>query len=264
MFELPYDKYSKESIEQYSLGLIGKTFRDVVANDPRYTAEEKEKLFEDYKVSSSKGSLGNLIERHYFFYEPTPKRSPDLEEAGIEIKVSPFVVNKNNSLRAKERLVLTVIDYMEDYKDSFYDSHLYNKCALMLLIYYLHNSDSPRLDYVIKFTNLFKFPESDLEIIKNDYNVIINKIKAGKAHEISEGDTVYLGACTKGANKESVREQPFSALPAMQRAFCLKQSYMSYVLNNYIVGSTDTETLIKDSSILKSKSLEQYILEKTI
>ena len=29
------------------------------------------------------------------------------------------------------------------------------------------------------------------------------KIAEGKAHELSEGDTFYLGACTKGANLAS-------------------------------------------------------------
>ena len=37
------------------------------------------------------------------------------------------------------------------------------------------------------------------KIIIDDYNQINEKIKQGKAHELSEGDTMYLGACTKGA-----------------------------------------------------------------
>ena len=67
------------------------------------------------------------------------------------------------------------------------------------------------------------------KIEKNKRNLIINKIRAGKAHEISEGDTNYLGACTKGANADSVREQPFNSIVAKQRAFCLKPA-TSYVL----------------------------------
>ena len=67
----------------------------------------------------------------------------------------------------------------------------------------------------------------DLEIIKQDWQTIIDKIKAGEAHNISEGDTMYLAACTKGANAKSIRKQPFSNIPAKQRAFSLKSSYMS-------------------------------------
>ncbi|MCI8587959.1 MAG: restriction endonuclease, partial [Clostridia bacterium] len=110
---------------------------------------------------------------------------------------------------------------------------------------------------------LFQFPEEDLEIIKNDYKIIINKIKNGKAEEISEGDTNYLGACTKGANANSLREQPFSNEKAMQRAFCLKNSYMSYILNHYIINKTEEyESVVKDANILKEKTLEQYIISK--
>ena len=75
-----------------------------------------------------------------------------------------------------------MINYMKDYKeDDFIQSHIYKKCALMLLINYLYEPTKERLDYIIKFVNLFKLPEEDLEIIKNDYNIIINKIKERKS-----------------------------------------------------------------------------------
>ena len=64
-------------------------------------------------------------------------------------------------------------------------------------------------DYIIKDVMLHKFSEEDLIVIRNDWGTIVNKIKAGKAHEISEADTNYLGACSKGANKNSVRRQTF-------------------------------------------------------
>ena len=65
------------------------------------------------------------------------------------------------------------------------------------------------------------------------------------------------------ANANSLREQPFSDVKAMQRAFCLKNSYMSYILNHYIVNKTKNyEAVIKDANILKKQSLEDYILSK--
>ena len=262
MIELPYDKYSKESILDYAEKLVDKTFKDVLDSYPLITDELKETLYKQFNSSSSKGSLGNLLEEYYFYYPPTSKPVADFEEAGVELKVTPYLINKKGELRAKERLVLTMIDFMEDYKYPFEESHLYQKCALMLIINYLYSQDTERINFPIKFVNLFSFPEADLEIIKQDYNVIINKIKAGKAHEISEGDTNYLGACPKGANKDSVRKQPFSNELAMQRAFCLKNSYMTYVLNNYIASSCSSESLIKDASVLKTATLEEYILSK--
>ena len=264
MDNLPYIKSSKESIENYALNLKEKTFKDVLLNDPNITNEDRSLLFEYYNNPRSKGSLGQLIEKHFFFYDINSKSEADFNEAGVELKVTPYTIKANGDLRAKERLVLTIINYMKDYEEEdFLRSHVYEKCALMLLIYYLYEPNKYRLDYVINYIKLFQFPEEDLEIIKNDYKIIIDRIKKGKAEEISEGDTNYLGACTKGANANSLREQPFSDKKAMQRAFCLKNSYMSYILNHYIVNKTEKyESVIKDAKILKEQTLEQYILSK--
>ena len=262
MDNLPYIKSSKESIENYALNLKEKTFKDVLLNDPNITNEDRSLLFEYYNNPRSKGSLGQLIEKHFFFYDINSKSEADFNEAGVELKVTPYTIKANGDLRAKERLVLTIINYMKDYEEEdFLRSHVYEKCALMLLIYYLYEPNKDRLDYVINYIKLFQIPEEDLEIIKNDYKIIIDKIKKGKAEEISEGDTNYLGACTKGANANSLREQPFSDKKAMQRAFCLKNSYMSYILNHYIVNKTEKyESVIKDAKILKEQTLEQYII----
>ena len=72
----------------------------------------------------------------------------------------------------------------------------------------------------------------DLKQIEEDWNYIINKIRNGKAHEISEADTMYLGACPKGANSKDTRTQPFSDIKAMRRAFCFKQSYMTQLVKH--------------------------------
>lgn len=65
--------------------------------------------------------------------------------------------------------------------------------------------------------------------------MIVNKIKAGKAHELSEGDTLYLGAAPKASTSADRRKQPFNEELAKPRAFAFKNSYMTYVLNNYII-----------------------------
>ena len=264
MKELPYDKTSKESIEKYALNLKSKTFRDIILNNPNLDDEEKAVWLEYYNNIRNKGNLGNLIEKHYFFYDNNTSPEPDFNEAGVELKVTPYLIRNNGSLKAKERLVLSIINYDKDFKEeTFIDSHVYRKCALMLLIYYLYEPAKERIDYIMNYIKLFEFPEEDLEIIKNDYKIIIDKIKAGKAEELSESDTNYLGACTKGANAKDVVSQPFSDEKAMKRAFCLKNSYMSYILNHYIINETkDYESVIKDASILKKQSLEQYIINQ--
>ena len=68
----------------------------------------------------------------------------------------------------------------------------------MLIPFYLHKEGVPVQHLKFIYDVLWQIPEKDLLIMKQDYEKIITKIKAGKAHELSEGDTTYLGACRKG------------------------------------------------------------------
>ena len=108
--------------------------------------------------------------------------------------------------------------------------------------------------------------------MKADYEKIVGKIKAGQAHDLSEGDTMYLGACTKGKNNRDVREQPFSDIPARRRAFSLKPAYMRTLLDqivqsggnalcNYQQKSEKQPELVAQE-LLQQKTFEEIILER--
>jgi len=173
---------------------------------------------------------------------------------------SPLNLYTWKSKSAKERLVLNIINYMEEYKTTFYKSHFWYKNKLIEIIWYLHEDDKPKNEFKITHHKLFEFPENDLPIIIKDWKTIINKIKADKAHEISEADTMYLGACTKGANASSVREQPFSDIKAKQRAFCLKTSYMTQLVREYIGG----EHLERIAKVSIEKSFEETLADRLL
>ena len=262
----PYDETSPLSIEEYSQKLIGKTFSEVLFEDSK-----KEILKEDsaeygiaHENKSRKGGLGELIEECFFHYHCNNDSKPDFDKAGVELKVSPYKKNKNNTLSAKERLIITMINYDKVVNENFYQSHLWSKCNLILLVYYLYEKDiENRLDYRINYSKLFSLPKEDIEIIKNDYETIINKIKAGKAHELSESDTLYLGAATKSSSSSNRRTQPFSDILAKPRAFSFKTSYMTHVLNTYIVPNKTTyEPIIKNINELKGTTFKDYITSK--
>ena len=127
---------------------------------------------------------------------------------------------------------------------------------------YEHLLDRPQGDFKIDAAILFSFPEEDLVIIENDWKTIMEKVRSGRAHELSEGDTMYLAACTKGATAASVRPQPFSAIPAKQRAYSLKSSYMTQILNIYIFGDAQSERIIKDPAELQEGKFEDYLRRK--
>ena len=215
------------------------------------------------RIATGKGAVENIIEESWFGLTVNNESRPDFEEAGVELKVTPYKKIRNGEIRAKERLVCNIINYMEENLSDFYNSSFWNKCNTMLLMSYEHINGINKGDYTIDNTILFSFPQEDLAIIQNDWNTIMSKIKAGKAHEISESDTLYLAACTKGATAAtSMRQQPFSSELAKQRAYSLKQSYMIYILNTFIFGNESNPNIIKDVSELQNYTFEEYIVSK--
>lgn len=261
-----YDKTDPISIEAYSQKLIGKSFREIWDEDdkkkPLMVRETGHYGSSDVNVTKrNKGNLGQIIEEKFFHYQCNSESRPDFYEAGVELKVTPYKENKNGSLSAKERLILTMIDYFQVVNEDFENSHMWKKSRLILLVYYLYQKDIKyNLDYRIKFSRLFTPPEQDVKIIKHDYEIIVEKVKSGKAHELSEGDTLYLGAATKASTSTDRRQQPYSDELAKPRAFAFKTSYMTYVLNNYVVpGKKTYEPIVVEDSV---DSFEDYVVAK--
>lgn len=255
---LGYDPASPESIERYAVQLENKTFFDIVRNKGNISSNTIEAYANKYR----KGGLGNLLEEVYFGYKANSNQEADFSEAGVELKATPYEITKKGELRAGERLVLTMINYDGPIEVDFYKSHAWEKMRLILLIYYWRNKQlNNNLLYKIGYVKLFTPPETDLEIIKRDYDYIVNTIREGRAHELSEGDTMYLGACTKGATAEKSTVPQFygNNLPARKRAFCFKNSYMTYVLNHYIAGKTSNNSILKDAEVIKEKSFEDIL-----
>lgn len=256
-----YDKTKPESIEAYSQKLIGKTFSELIDD---YLKEHPWEVHESkavYQNKMQKGSLGNLVERYFFHYEPNSTPEPDFPEAGVELKVTPYKIVAKDRKVAKERLVINMIDYMTVVNETFEDSHFWKKAKLILLVYYLYQQEiQNKLDYQIHYSKLFTPPKSDLPTIIHDFETILNKVKAGKAHEISGSDTVYLEAVTKSSDSSIRRPQPYSSELAKPRAFAFKTSYMTYVLNSYIVpGKVTYQPILPEDS---QTPFEEYVVSQ--
>ena len=253
---LPYDIKDAISIFEYSKGLLGKTLRDFV--------------WDNYVPKVGKGSLGQMTENIYFLLETNNYPGADFSEAGMELKCTPLKKSKKDEYLIKERLVCNMINYCEVVSQDFDHSHFYLKCQLMLLLFYLHQANCNNLDLEFLFSVLWKLPEKDLLIIRHDYDVILGKIKEGKAHELSEGDTMYLGACRKGQKGDSLMKQPFNPdVDAPRRAFSLKMAYMRTILE-YVIKSGNkavsnvpcAKTEIVTAKALKKNSFDEIILKR--
>lgn len=243
---LPYNKHSRESILHYAMDLQGSTLR------------EKAHVGVIDDIKRNKGSFGSAVEYYYFKIDSNSISAPDFGEAGIELKTTPLKRKGDGTLAAKERLVIGMIDYMTVVEETFETSHFLEKARDILLISYLWEPEANPLDYRIELVAMIDFlelPKSDLAQIKADWNTVVDKVRSGRAHELSGSDTFYLEACTKAANASRRREQPYSSEPAKPRAWALKASFMT-ALSNHLIQDRQS---IKRSESEASASLVELV-----
>lgn len=265
MFE-KYDKNDKFSIYEYSKKLINKSFREVsedFESDKKYHdfLIREASSAEEYSSIERKGGLGELLEEKFYFYSPDNYSQADFPDANLELKVSPYKINKNKTISAKERVSISMINYFDIIEDDFFESNVWSKIENILFIYYEWKEEViDRLDYIIKHVHLYSPDISDLKIIINDYNKIKKFILEGRAHELSEGDTMYLGAATKSSNASVLTKQPNSEIMAKPRTFSFKNSYMTYLLRNNIAPKNEQLDSIVSSNV--DSNFEDFVLHK--
>lgn len=245
MGKADYDPTSVNSILEYAKKLTGKSLGEVTF------------IPADIANDRNRGDLGSLVETFYFEHRPPTNKGPDFHEAGLELKTTGVIKNSKGEYRAKERLVLGMINFDELVTETWLESSLLTKCQIMLILFYLYEKERPVIDrrFVLD-PLLFRASERDMSVIRRDWNFIREKVLQGKAHELSEGDTTYLGACRKGSGgaNEPLRSQPFSDKGAKARAFSFKQGFM----NHLISGIESREVLQIDESV----SFEEAVAQK--
>lgn len=269
-FYLPYDQTSPSSIEEYSKNAINKSFSTIIKQSLKVKPEDLDYLIAYYNNSYGKGSLGNLIEKYFFYYQPNNDPNADFPIAGVELKVTPYQkLKKTNAYSAGERLVISMIPNAIPLDTDIRTSHIMEKINLILLMLYQRSDNKKRTEYLITHSQLFSVTsellEADFEIIKDDYKKIVTKIQNGEAHLLSESDTTYLSACTKGATaKKSLQPQFYNSdIKAKRRAFSFKQGFMTSIINNYIFNGVKTyESILKDSMELKDQSFEDIVINR--
>ena len=229
---------NEEELLNYTKNIIGKTFKELDTNN-----------ILDSQVND-KGILGKIIETGFYHYPNNNIAAADFEKLGIELKVTGYVKNKNGTISAKERLVLSMINYNDIINEEFDFSKLLFKNKKILIIWYEYDYTKDIKDFVITNYQLYDMSNDEL-VIKNDFDIIKEKVIEGKAHLLSEGDTSYLGACVKGVNGEQKVSQPKSNFLAKPRAFSLKNSYLTGILRN-----TDFSLEVDN---LEYKTVEEYV-----
>lgn len=256
-----------------------------------------------YASPRNKGWLGNAVEKDWFGLANNSRPEADFNNLGVELKCAGLkFFKKENSWAAKERLVLNIFDFNEEYKRDFRNSSFLKKSKLIELMLYKYNpvnfyqfegKEYPLYpDFLMTHSILFNLNDlldDDWAIIENDWNIIMDMIRQGRAEDISEGMTQYLGAVTKGSKTaENQTTQPCSDEKAHRRAFSLRPAYMKEITKRIVQGELKSsityvsyqndypelhkkinaeqigtqEHVIKDLSELKHKTFEQIILDQ--
>ncbi|MCQ2611796.1 MAG: hypothetical protein MJ169_08610 [Treponema sp.] len=230
MSDLLYNEESISSIIEYAQRLENKTIDEVNFEQNSYkgiTSTTKNYIVQEKKT---KGGFGQYLETAYFGKEADNKSQPDFPAAKLELKASPLKTLSNFEVKVKERLVLNHFTFTDLDKEVFNKSHFKYKNDNILLVFYHYNKEQEYGQMKVQLADLWQCLKEDEVQIRSDWQTIVDKIHAGKAHEISEADTLYLGACTKGATKDTNWQvQPHSDIKAQGRAFCFKLGYINHI-----------------------------------
>ncbi len=238
---------TEQELLEYTSQIKGKTFKEI----------DSENLLANASLNRQKGLLGHVVETGFYKYPINSNSKADFEELDIELKVTGYVKNKNGSLRAKERLVLSKINFNEIIHETFASSHVLGKCRKMLIIWYEYDSTKEAKDFLITDYQLYDMT-NDFEIFNNDFEIIKGKVLDGRAHELSEGDTSYLGACTKARTSSDRTTQPFSDILPKPRAYSLKNAYMTGILREI----NEKPTLLEIKSKQEFNTVIEYVKNK--
>ena len=135
MTNLPYNEKDISSIFNYSKQLVNKCLRDFAP---------------DAEGHRGKGSLGQLVEELFFKYSLNSRQEADFAFVNAELKCTPLKESAKKELLIKERLVCSMINYTADWNKTFEESHFYQKCLIMFIMFYLHNPKVSKLDNLHK------------------------------------------------------------------------------------------------------------------
>lgn len=228
-----FDPSSPAGILAYTRKLEGSTVHKALKDMFGDSSMEKFPAYgSSEKQYNGKGGFGQFLEEVYFGKKNDSLPQPDFPKAGLELKIAPLKKTQKSQVHAKERVVLGIINYKKIVDETFEDSHFLSKNASVLLVFFFHDAIKTYYDLEIPLVDIWQCLKEDGSQIRADWELIVGKVRAGLAHEISEGDTYFLGACTKGSTKlKSQVQQPNSDVIAQARAFCFKISYVNHIYN---------------------------------
>lgn len=268
-----YNKHDRRDILRHAKALEGYVVGDVYILEE--TGKHREDILQYYaerfiqgwtdddgtEHRGDKGRIGFLVQEVYFDEPRDHVAEADLGAVGVELKVSPLIYKQRAGLKVKERLVLGMINRNNPLPERFCDSHIYEKCRLMMLVYYIDETNQGRTPFQFPFykSAYVRIPDVDMAMIEQDYRYIRDCVNEGRYEDLHESETHYLSPCKKNSG----------------RAFSFKPSYMNQIFSEYIDANhllydpnTDQETfdIIRqyDAIVTNPDELREYTFEEIV
>ena len=217
-----------------------------------------------------KGGLGNKIEEIHYKLNNNNISAPDVANLGVEIKTNPLYQKLDNALVPKERVVLGMIDFTTLTNEDFESSSYIRKNRLILFNMYLYVREKKDYDYKFVLNDIIRLTNDDLNVIKKDWEFIREKTRRLDADNLSQSDTDYLIAVTKGGKNQKRISYLGGKAKAKRRAFAYKESFIKHLISNYKFNDskgyfehkTRTERSFKLLEKRHNGNIEKAILEK--
>jgi DNA mismatch repair protein MutH len=221
---LLYDPFDERQVVARAKELVNHTIIDILRMSE---AQAREHL--DLR---NKGQIGNIIQEFWFGVAANSSSDPDFAEIGMELKIIPLEQRKRG-LTVKERTKICAINYFRLIEEDWNSSHAKRKLEKVLFIYVHFNEKDGLFSKVVNVDVWVLKDIVEQGIIREDWQGVKAKVEQGLAHEISESQSKILAASRTGSGgldengkpKDEVPQPRNPAIPALKRAFSLKQSY---------------------------------------
>ena len=181
----------------------------------------------------NKGAVGKIYESA-FGIEPNSRPEADFPGAGIELKSVPIRI-AGGEARAKERVSLTMINFLTLPAERWESAPVRKKVNDLLLVFYRWDPLQPIARFETLVAEIWQPDGESLRQMQVDWETVQGLVKAGRRNEVSEGSTRLLGAATKGAGHGST-----------SRAWSLKQTFVGFIFRSLTSHVPATTTVSMD------------------
>ncbi|BDV02278.1 MAG: hypothetical protein HPAVJP_1670 [Candidatus Hepatoplasma vulgare] len=203
----------------------------------------------DFFLNKHKNEKINAVIDNNLEQEKKRFNFPRKQEFNFSIKNCQLEYSKNDKLVIKNRIKIKKFELNEMIlNESLFKTNFWKNNKNMFIVFIKKNTNWKNAK-IIK-SKLIKLEENIKlkNILENDYQIIRNKIFLGKAHELAEGDTKFLGVVRdQKIKKKPNLIQPHSDKKFYPRTLIFKNHFMQILFDENNMKNDENTTQIEKS-----------------